>query len=343
MEIYTNRDIRDGNVGIGKLSSPYLTTLEDIASEYVSHIPDKTATTHHTYYTDLEGKMRTNFEKIQFAEFWQGLRVNAFENSDTFAASLRDMVEMNEIYYSNPKPNFEKGLLYGAAANLIPHRDCILFYFPGIRVYRVIIGATDGNSDTVTEFITHGVEMCLNKGDYMVFDFDRTLHRVKKTGQTPTPRILLKLHFLTCDMDYVKFPGSMYYIDFAYLCYVVYYRVARYTEQLGTDPKTFVGFFFGILWEYPFYPKVIKSTTCVYLGVVASRCISIGFTNDIEESSIHFSQILLCKLWNIGNIREVIAYSTLDMILIYLCIVTWFYVSFLFSQRKTISSIKEDK
>ena len=322
MEIYTNRDIRDGNVGIGKLPSQCSDTLENIASEYLDHIPDKTATTHHTYYTDLSGSIWVNFKKIQNSDFWQGLRVGAFEEPNSFASALHNMVEMNEIYYSNPKPNFENGPLYGAAANLIPHRDCILYYFPGIRVYRVIIGATDGNSDTVTEFITHGVERCLNKGDYMVFDFDRTLHRVKKTGQSPTPRILLKLHFLVCDMQYAKFTWSCYYINFAYFCYVFYYRIARYTEQLGTDPKTFVGFFFGILWEYPFYPKVIQSTTCVYLGVVAARGVSFGFTD---------------------NVREVISYSVFDMFLIYLCIVLWFYVSFLFSQKKTISSVKEDK
>jgi len=312
MEIYTHRHPTDGNVGIGELSSQYSDTLENIASEYLLSVKDKTATTHHTYYTDLKEPLKTNFEKIQYSDIWQRLRQGAFESPDTFAASLRDMVEMNEIYYSNPKPNFEKGPLYGAAANLIPHRDCILFYFPGIRVYRVIIGATDGNCDTVTEFITHGVERCLNKGDYMVFDFDRTLHRVKKTGQTATPRILLKLHFLTCDMQYAKFPCSYYYIKFAYLCYVVYYRVARYTEQLGTDPKTFVGFFFGILWEYPFYQKVRYSVASTYIGVVAARGISIGF----------------------GNIREVIVYSAIDMFLIYLCIVLYFYTSFLFSRRK---------
>ena len=37
--------------------------------------------------------------------------------------------EMNEIYYSNPAPFFAKRHLYGSAANLIPHRDCILFNF----------------------------------------------------------------------------------------------------------------------------------------------------------------------------------------------------------------------
>lgn len=319
MKIYTHRHPIDGNVGIGKLSS-YSDTLENIASKYLDHIPDKTATTHHTYYTDLYGSIYENFRKIQNSNIWQGLRIGAFDNPNSFAV-LHNMVEMNEIYYSNPKPNFENAPLYGAAANLIPHRDCILFYFPGIRIYRVIISATDGNQDTVTEFITHGVERCLNKGDYMVFDFDRTLHRVKKMGQTPTPRILLKLHFLICDMQYAKFQISRHYINFAYLCYVVYYRVARYTEQLGTDPKTFVGFFFGILWEYPFYPRVRYAVASTYVGVIAS----LPTTHGISV--------------RVGNIREVIVYSAIDMCILYLCVV----LSFLFLDKKTISSVKEDK
>jgi hypothetical protein len=316
MEIYTDRHPTDGNIGIGKLSSHYSNTLEVIASEYLSGILDKTATTHHSYYTELTGNLRDKFEKIQRAEIWQKLRVGAFESPITFASILRNMTEMNEIYYSNPKPNFKDGPLYGAAANLIPHRDCILFSFPGIRVYRVIIGATDGNNDTVTEFITHGQEKCLNKGDYMVFDFDRTLHQVKKTGQAPTPRVLLKLHFLACDMRYTGTEWAIYYAKFAYVCYVAYYRVARYTEQLGTDPKTFVGFFFGILWEYTFYPKVRYSVASAYLGVVAALPKTHGIPNGFD------------------NIREVVAYSMLDMMAIYLCIVAWFYFAYLSSQRK---------
>jgi len=309
---YTGRHPKDGNIGIGKLSD---NRLNHIATEYLDLlVPDVSATTHHTYYTDLSGSLRSDFERIQNSEFWQGLRQGAFADPDSFAVILRNMVEMNEIYYSNPKPNFVAGPLYGAAANLIPHRDCILFSFPGIRVYRVIIGATDGNHDTVTEFITHGVERRLNKGDYMVFDFDRTLHQVRKTGQTPTPRVLLKLHFLVCDKQFANLPFLWIYVKFAYWCYVAYYRVARYTEQLGTDPKTFAGFFFGILWEYPFYPKVRYSVASTYLGVVS--CLQI--THGIQVG--------------FGNIQEVVVYSALDMFLIYLCVVLWFYGSYLESE-----------
>lgn len=311
MEIYTHRHTKDGNVAIGELSSDYSATLDEIAGEYLSMIVDKTVTTHHIYYTDLSGSLKTNFDKIQSSPTWQQLRVGAFEQNTSFAAVLQNIVEMNEIYYSNPKPNFVNGPLYGAAANLIPHRDCILFYFPGIRVYRAIISATDGNFDTMTEIITHGVEKRLNKNEYMVFDFDRTLHQVKKTGQTPTPRILLKLHFLACDMHYAGHRYILAYIRFAYFCYVFYYRVARYTEQLGTDPNTFAGFFFGILWEYPFYPKVRYYAAGTYLGVVTILQKTHG--------------IPVC----IRNIREVALYSALDMSIIYICIVFWVYGLFL--------------
>jgi len=311
------RDSNYGNVAVGKLPSHYFETLNRIAEEYLLQIPDKTATTHHSYYGDLVGDIKKDFRKIQFADIWQGIRYGAFETPESFAAILHNILEMNEVYYSNPKPNFAGGSLYGAAANLIPHRDCILFHFPGIRVYRAIICATDGNSDTTTEFITHKVERQLNKGDYMLFDFDRTLHQVKKTGQTPTPRILLKLHFLALDMTYARSPYIWIYVKFATNCYIVYYRVARYTEQIGTDPKTFAGFFFGILWEYPFYARVRYSVAAFYCAVLSLR---------IRQSLSPFESTSVSV---IAHTREAVVYSVVDMMAIYLCIVAAVYCMFL--------------
>ena len=315
---YTHRHPTDGNVAIGKLSSSqYLEALNNIAKQYLKLIDDPYMTTHHTYYTDLKGDLKSDFERIQFANIWLGLRHGSFENPESIGTEFHHLIEMNEIYYSNPKPNFTNGPLYGAAANLIPHRDCILFCFPGIRVYRVIICTTDGNSDTATEFINHGVERQLNKGDYMVFDFDRTLHQVKKTGQLPTPRILLKLHFLIAEPASASLPyGSAIYIQFASLCYVVYYRVARYTEQLGTDPKTYIGFFFGILWEYPFYPEIRQRATIVCAGLIANR------------------------IWSGISPQKILLYSTVDIMAIYLCIVFWFWVSYKWTLSKIIYSVK---
>jgi hypothetical protein len=159
----------------------------------------------------------------------------------------------------------------------------------------------------------------------MLFDFDRTLHQVKKTGSTATPRILLKLHFFVCDIKYAHMPVLWIYVDFAYLCYVVYYRIARYTEQIGTDPTTFAGFFFGIPWEYMFYPKIRNMTAVTYLYCAAL----LPVTHNI---AIQFH-----------NIPSIVLYSTMDMFVMYLFVVFYFWVSYLYQYRfhkNEISSVK---
>ena len=95
MEIYTHRHLQDGNVAIGDLSQEYFATLEEIACEYLTMVTDKSATTHHTYYTDLTGNLKTNFEKIQFSKFWQKLRIGAFEDQTSIATIMQNIVEMN--------------------------------------------------------------------------------------------------------------------------------------------------------------------------------------------------------------------------------------------------------
>jgi hypothetical protein len=182
--LFTYRDKIEGKVGIGKLPNELVSILDDISNEYYNILPDKSSSTYHTYYNDLTSKLKEKFDKIQYNKFWDGI----CENTNCIKHCV---TEMNEIYYSNPKPNFEKQNLYGAAANLIPHRDCILYNFNGIRFYRIIIGLTDSNNDTLTEFINLNLEHKINRGDYMIFDFDRTLHQVKKSGHvSPTPGLI---------------------------------------------------------------------------------------------------------------------------------------------------------
>ena len=299
-ELFTYRDNIEGKVGIGKLPSELHPILNDIAKEYYNMIPDKSTTTYHTYYADLTGILKAYFDKIQYNEFWYNICDN------THNCISQCVTEMNELYYSNPKPNFEKTNLYGAAANLIPHKDCILYNFYGIRFYRIIIGLTGGNNDTSTEFINLNLEHKINNGDYMIFDFDRTLHQVKKIGQQETPRILLKLHFIVCEnCDY-----SENYVNFISYFYKYYYYFARYTEQLGTDPQTFTGFFFGLLWEWPFYPqfKYIVCTLFVANILLLNSVYKIKFT--------------------VENIGKLLLYSCSSMFITYLAIVLFYYCSY---------------
>jgi hypothetical protein len=299
--LFTYRDNIEGKVGIGKLPNELLPVIDEISTEYIHLIPDKSSTTYHTYYSDLRGNMKENFDKIQYNKFWGKIC------DDDDKCSRHCVTEMNEIYYSNPKPNFEKQNMYGAAANLIPHRDCILFNFNGIRFYRIIIGLTDFNKDTSTEFINLNLEHKINRGDYMLFDFDRTLHQVKKSGQQETPRILLKLHFIVCENckysdNYVKFISNFY---------KYYYYIARYTEQIGTDPKTFVGFFFGLIWEWPLYTEFVYVLVSMFIAIVL-------ILN------------LFCKIkFKLKNTGKFLWYSVSSIFAIYLVIVSFYYLRYI--------------
>jgi len=320
MSIFTHWDMREGNIGIGRLPISFLPPLSNIVQEYYHYIPDLRKTTYHTYYSDLLGSLKTDFDTIQQDPFWEGIcRRNEDvaewndEDEGDRPCMMKPVPEMNEIYYSNPKPNFQNTFLYGAAANLVPHRDCILFRFNSIRFYRIIIGLTDNNNDTITEFIHFQQEHKINAGDYMIFDFDKTTHQVKKTGETETPRILMKLHFIVCENCTPSYGNS--YVDFVAYFYKGYYYIARYTEQIGTDPTTFIGFFFGVMWEYPLHLYMTPITSMVHLQHVVKYYAPMSLV--VYARSNHYMRNGM--LGFIG-----------DVFLAYLFVVSLFYFRYLF-------------
>ena len=319
MSIFTHWDMHEGNVGIGRLPISLLSPLSNIAQEYYHYIPDLSKTTYHTYYTDLLGSLKTDFDTIQNNPFWDGICIRNDgvaewnDGEDDKPCIMKPVVEMNEIYYSNPKPDFQQTFLYGAAANLVPHRDCVLYNFNGIRFYRIIIGLTDNNNDTITEFIHFQQEHKINKGDYMIFDFDKTTHQVKKTGDAETPRILMKLHFIVCENCTPGYGPS--YVDFAAYFYKFYYYIARYTEQIGTDPTTFIGFFFGIMWEYPLHMYMTPISSMVDFQPVVKYYAPISLV--VYARSNHYKKNGILGLGS-------------DVFLAYVMIVSLFYFRYLF-------------
>jgi hypothetical protein len=328
MSIFTHWDIYEGNIGIGRLPISLVPPVSNLAQEYYHFIPDLSKTTYHTYYTDLLGKLKTDFDIIQQDPFWNRICIRndgGAEWNDGVAewngekqekpCIMKPVVEMNEIYYSNPKPDFQKSFLYGAAANLVPHRDCILYNFNSIHFYRIIIGLTDNNTDTITEFIHFQQEHKINKGDYMIFDFDKTTHQVKKTGQTETPRILMKLHFIVCENCTPEYGHHHLYVDFVAYFYKFYYYIARYTEQIGTDPTTFIGFFFGVMWEYPLHMYMTPISSMVDFHHVVKYYAPISLV--VYARSNHY-------------IRNGIFGLSSDVFLAYVLIVSLFYFRYFF-------------
>lgn len=236
--LFTHKDRREGNIGIGKVPfSP--TLLKEISEEYYKLIPNKDASTYHTWYGDMPPSIKQRVSEIQKSGFWNKLCDNN-EKSVIINAS-----EMDEIYYSNPKNNLDKINLYGGSGNYDIHRDCI-YNFNGIKFYRVIIGLTGGNDNIVTYFNNFGVGHKLNLGDYIVFDFDKTTHQVLKLEEKLTPRIILKIHYLVCENNNY----SKEYLEFVKRMYLNFEFVTRHFMQIGTDPETFYQFFWGLFCQF---------------------------------------------------------------------------------------------
>lgn len=243
--IFTYRDDNEGKVGIGKLPDDIRSLLNEISTEYYNIIPNKNASTYHTWFDEMSPSIKSKVKKIQNHSFFNKL-CDGSEKCIKKNASC-----MDELYYSNPKNNMKKKNLYGATSNYDIHKDCI-FNFDGIKFYRIIIGLTDGNDNVKTYFNNLDVGHKINKGDYVVFDFDKTTHEVIKEKNETTKRILLKLHYIVCEN--CKYSKS--YVENIEKCYLWYEYITRYIMETGTDPETFFEFFMGLACQYFYTPYI---------------------------------------------------------------------------------------
>jgi hypothetical protein len=241
--IFTYKDEIEGKVGIGKLPDHLIPILNNISNEYYRIIPDKNASTYHTWFNDMTPNIKKKVEIIQKDPFWKKLC------DGTEKCAMMNATEMDELYYSNPKNNLNKINLYGASGNYDIHRDCI-YNFDGIKFYRVIIGLTDGNDNIITYFNNLDVGHKLNSGDYIVFDFDNSTHQVIKEKQKQTPRIMLKIHYIVCE----NCKHSKEYVETIKKMYLYYEFITRYGMQVGTDPETYYQFFWGLFCQYYMSP-----------------------------------------------------------------------------------------
>lgn len=346
--IFTVKNEIEGYGGTGKIPQIFIPIINNLSDTYLKEIQahtklfptDHFTTTQHSYFTELEGAMKTNFETItDYFHTQLSLSFATNNDDDPPLTTVSQITEMNEIYYSNLQPNYKKLNLYGASANIMPHRDCILYNFNRFRVYRVILGLTNNNNDTTTVFVNLGIEKKINKGDYMIFDFDRTVHKIKKDGFGETPRILLKMHFVVYEnkLEYNKCLFST--PNFVKTLYIGYYYIARYTEQIGTDPTTYMGFFYGLLWEIPFIistfdtnetdpppppppsQKRRKFSTWLVAGGVAWMVSKNKTVKQIFNSVFAF-------------LKENGVKILISILVFYCLLVEWFYLRFLFFQIK---------
>jgi hypothetical protein len=298
-DLFTYRDDVEGKVGIGKLPMELQSILDDISKEYYTIIPNKNASTYHTWYEDMPLSIKSKVKQIQKNNFWNKL-CDGSKKCIKISAS-----EMDELYYSNPKNDLNKNNLYGAS-NYYIHKDCI-YNFNGINFYRIIIGLTDGNSNIITKFVNLDMEQKLNKGDYLLFDFDRTYHQVIKVDPTKnTPRILLKIHYIVCE----NCKYSKEYVAKIKQLYLYYEYFTRTIMNYGTEPKYFLNFFVGLFIQYFFMPYIMYYV--LFLTFII-----------IVVINLLFKIKLIYK-----NISKIIKYVLLNLTFIYLIIVLFYWLRY---------------
>jgi len=297
--LFTYRDEIEGKVGIGRLPNDLQVILDDISKEYYNIIPDKNVSTYHTWYEDMPSNIKYKVEQIQKSDFWNKL-CDGSKKCVKISAN-----EMDELYYSNPKNNLDKINLYGAS-NYYIHKDCI-YNFNGIKFYRIIIGLTDGNDNIITYFTHLDIGHKINKGDYLLFDFDKTTHQVIKTKQTTnTPRILLKIHYIICE----NCSHSKQYVENIKKFYLYYEYITRNVMNYGTEPEGFLNFFIGLLVQYFFHPNI----QYIILFIILIIIIIIKFLFKIK---------LVYK-----NISKIIKYLLLSLTSIYLLVVIFYWLRY---------------
>ena len=248
---FTKEDKEEGKIGIGKLPDELHELISNLSNEYYELIPDKSKSTYHTWYKDMPEGIKEKVKKVQEHEFWKD-----FCDIDGKKCVYKNVAEIDELYYSNPPKSLKNINLYGAISNYDIHRDSI-FNFDGIKMYRVLIGLTDGNKTITTYFNKFNEGKKINKNDYIVFDFDNTTHQVIKENEEKTPRILLKLHFIVSN-------NSKYNIDMIKNVYIVYEKITRYVMDTGTNPESYYEFFWGLICQF-YYTKNSVFYVILYL------------------------------------------------------------------------------
>ncbi len=261
------KDPIGGNITIGSLFRRQWGSLDSIlAAPWADEAAAAGATTYHLSQLAANGGIQTHIERLD---------VLVGDILTVLATPQRPLIlpikEMNELYFSNPPSGACAGArknLYGAATNYKEHVDGA-FKFPWISFYRALVGLTDGNTSVETYFTERGVGHKINKGDYIIFDFNRTKHKVVVDGagsDTVAPRKLLKLHYLTFDVAAAPrwLPASLY-VTVAKQCYILYDHVTRALMAAGTDPRTYMGFFWGLICELYTERATLPTVATIFL------------------------------------------------------------------------------
>lgn len=317
--IFTHDSAKGGRFGAGMVPEHMRLRLAELADAFNASVPEdarRTASTYHIWKRDMNVEMARLVSSLAQDPVWGGVCGSLTAGDGAGRCVVRNIDDMDELYFSRAPLSRNRGVLYGATSNYDLHVDGC-FRFPGIRVYRVLIGLSDGNTEVETVFPSvpaWDARQMLNKNGFIIFDFDRTPHvvvnhAIKDTGKY---RTMLKLHFCAC---HICDGSSTRYLDAVTSAYVTFERITRYVMQTGTDPETLYEFLLGFLcFSYITCPYVYATFGAGVLAYLSLLACGGGSGKRIS------SQLSRC--------RTVLARILVDAVLVFLLLVALLWVSF---------------
>jgi hypothetical protein len=158
--------------------------------KYIEDVYFDKTTTFHEYVDALPELERQCARKLVYGEIFQTVNRKFPEHT------LLPISQMNEVYVSSIGAEgsdrvFETPHVDGIFASILN------VFFPGTAVLRCIIGI-QGNNAIDTIFPLSGNRYTLDTGDFVAFDYNRSIHYIQQSPHTHDgrTRMILKLHYV---------------------------------------------------------------------------------------------------------------------------------------------------
>lgn len=261
-DFFLFRDDEEGKLALGKIPDAFLSLLDSISNEFNELIDDKRSCRCNMYVNHTGPSIIEKVNFIRNHDFWKQL------NDNDESKVIMNIKEIDELLHSNPK-DIHCSNLYGTAG-LYKHKDMHPCSFPGVDAYIVLIGLTEENDNVITYFNKFDVGHKMNRGDYLVFDFNKNTHQVIQLENKKLIRRLLKTYFIVYDKKY-----SETYIECVKKIIICYHYTSTWLINIGTEPTNLLGFFIGVGIQY--YLTYSLHYYILLFVLLISICITVVF------------------------------------------------------------------
>jgi len=316
----------NGNVGVGTVPKDAEPILSRIGELFYTEIPEqeKKKSVYHQWYQTCPEELKKEIEKIQSMSFWKTMCDKDQDPSMAMnTCKVLNVIEMDEIFYSKVPQNIRGKDLYGATGNYQIHQDAI-FSFPGIHLYRVIIGM-NFNQSVCTSFPDHD-NICpmVTTNSYIAFDYNKTRHEVinSPVENDKEFRLMLKLHFIVA-----KGNLDPRYISMVKNIFVYHLRITRYLMEVSKDPTTFYQFFVGLLCQYYNTVTLISLLPIMMMASYTLYCLD-NMDNMDNMAKKKKKKKRVGKMSVVYNIFRYVLFNCLCLLVVFCVIVTWYYLRF---------------